>query len=261
MSLRRSEAEKVGLSTFSYNPERALIIYRQEGDERDGVCYIEDHEITVQNGRAQLGAGKPMIREVLEELMQLVIKNDGSQITNTGSLMPENVLYLDQQPGKSILIWWEPSGKQAIVYNDSERSVTVTVPPMLFVSKNGAKKSLYAFAMRKNSRPNLKTKLYAAPFSNIYAGGNVCLGTAKAPVNETDITKLIEGWDKTFWGSKFTGENQAQYDQKALDELWKKSNKEKWKTFPAIFLKPHAKQKTLESLIKTFNKNYDDNDF
>jgi PRTRC genetic system protein B len=107
------------------------------------------------------------------------------------------------------LAWWVPSARRPIFFNTGDKEFNrdvdgknVRYPALLFVAKPGV---LSVFALAKDERPGEKTKLFRAPFLNLYEAGNMCSGDTRLPgvVQSCDIP----AWERSFFETRFTHSN------------------------------------------------------
>jgi PRTRC genetic system protein B len=211
--------ERSGISLELYKPQQVIICY---SDGRD--FYLEQHDYFNASGKLVMGAGKPLTKASLKKMLSLVTAHDKSVQATVKNLLPQNLLYLDQRIGRQVMVWYSTTPRQKVHFKSgSIKSGVVTVPPMLYAVKDGTL-SVYALANKK--RPDWKTKLYHAPFFNVYENGSVCMGNVKRPDGIVDISASMEAWEKAFWCSEFT---LTVWDKayKKLDEFWKKKMKAK----------------------------------
>lgn len=103
------------------------------------------------------------------------------------------------------------------------------VPAMLYIA-NG--KDMYVYALDSNERPTTTSKIYKAPYHNIYADGKVCLGSAEVKKPEKTYQAVMQYWEDLFWKSEFTQLNGTIIRTKSnINTLWKnniKAEKKAW---------------------------------
>jgi PRTRC genetic system protein B len=65
-------------------------------------------------------------------------------------------------------------------------------------------KSLSVYSYLEDDRPSVATKLYHAPFFNLYEKGEVCMGTVKVTIpSDCSLEKFMSLWEGYFFGSYF----------------------------------------------------------
>lgn len=155
------------------------------------------------DGSPILLEGHPLTMEILNGIVSAVSKGAESKRTFNGYL-PENVLAV----GISAIIWWLPSSDRTVSFacNDKligKASGKTPHPSLVFgVSSNG---DWSVFAIKGNSRPTPETKLWQAPYFNVWESGKICTGSTRVPSGAT--TEQIEGWNKAFFASNFSHPN------------------------------------------------------
>ena len=95
-------------------------------------------------------------------------------------------------------------------------------------------RTLHIFAFKGEAAPVKTTKLYQAPFFNVWSDGKVCSGNATLP--EEDQRNDRDAWERFFFGSHFTHPNFSQKDRLTLGvepcAFWQKQLNRPTKTFP-----------------------------
>lgn len=185
----------------------------------EGLHYIESQEY--KNG--QPCGYKPLQEEILRSLLKnTIVKNND---TLCDGFITRRIISCK----------WEPMDKQVcFVIPKITRPINISgdkkifhCPSMLFRIDDG---ELYVYALdRTNISPN--SKIYHAPFRNVYEDGKVCLGmhdiSKSATVNEV-ITET-ENW---FYKSQFNQWHHKHYTQNEIDEHQEKDwQKEELKAF------------------------------
>jgi PRTRC genetic system protein B len=155
----------------------AIIIYRDRNEYQPNF-YLEKRDIKLVGDKFRLMAPVPMADDTLKEIAKIYTKTRATDIS-FGGLISSHILYGLNKSGITAVMWYRPAMKRSLNFSSQlkiKTTVAVDVPATLYLAKN---KELYVFAMLTDDRPDLKTKLYKAPYFNIYADGRVCLGTAK----------------------------------------------------------------------------------
>lgn len=211
----------------TYHPKQAMIIYSTNPAQRgstEAKYYIEISDIMSDNGRAFIGAGKPVTKETLQTLMDIVAESDKQSFFSAIDTVPTNLLMIDQRAGRNVIAWWKPAQRQTLLVK-GKPSVTCWVPPMVFVVRNSR---MAVAALNKSKRPSIGTKLHHAPFFNVYRDMNVCLGNVKVPKTSGDIKEFIAAWEGAFWKSEFTDTVTGAYDKKDLQRWWRQKRRGKF---------------------------------
>lgn len=77
-----------------------------------------------------------------------------------------------------------------------------TIPRLIF---KATKNQLSVYALKETRRPTAKTKLYYAPFFNVYESGSVCMGTVGIKVAKAEsLEEFIQLWETLFFNSYFS---------------------------------------------------------
>lgn len=225
-----------------YIPHAVLVCY-----ESDVGHYIELHPVTGKNkeGGLKYGAGAPLTRKALRQLLATTEKSKEEAFTSGSRLLPPNILYVDGRLSRKNLMWYEPAQMRSMRFDSTGKRVTLKLPmPAMLFYVEQDKLSVYALAT--NERPTEATKVYLAPVYNLYADSSVCMGNVKYPKEVSDITAFVEGWSSAFWSSYFTHELGGRQTAKTpLPKLYKQLKGKT--TFPIKELKEKG---TIRQLIK-----------
>lgn len=140
------------------------------------------------------------------------------------------------------LIWWRPPTKQSMFFNvDNAACAPFTgdgvfaTPGLIFMVKDN---NLYIYAVKGSDRPTPETKLYQAPFLNVWGSGRVCVGNATRP-NQEQARDLL-AWERMFFGSRFTHPNFTEKDRLTKGicpgRFWRQQIKKPRAKFPEMVL-------------------------
>lgn len=226
--------------------QKAIMLYT----DGHGGSFATVHEVSPDtNGVPSLQEGHPLTMEALNNLQTSVAKSAGGKRSFSGFL-PENVLAV----GSSSIVWWIPAAVRPLAFNCSDNLIgqatgQAPTPPLVFsVASDGA---WSVFALKENTRPTLDTKLWQAPYFNVWQSGKICQGTTRIPHGAT--TQQIEDWNKAFFGSNFSHPNVhapaklVKYKGGAY-QFWKDMLEGSFKKFPLRVLV--ETEYTLDDLIK-----------
>lgn len=216
----------------SFSPHRMLLVYQSSRDAGGvpGSWFVTEHTVEIDSrGVPVPNPGVLLSRESLEELVKKV---QGTQPVN---LLPENVLVYTSNR----ITWWVPPSVRTMFYY-CDRSPELKVlngkkfpqPPLLFDVEAGR---LTVFAINEATRPTEATKLYRAPYWNVFEKGDVCLGSTHIP-NVLSLDAL-PAWEDGFFASEFTHQNSCKNLTTHPDGfvgLWKELMGKK--TFPVKYL-------------------------
>ena len=235
-----------------YIPKLVIVVYQK--NETPAKFYLESHEIKTNQGEKFILEGRPLKQETIGDIVEALAKERKYTLRCIDELLPENIIYLDQRPGKRVIIWWSCMQAHELFFDKqlNIKNGKAWCPTMLFVSSGH---DLSCFMLTEDKRPTLETKLFNAPFHNIYESGSVCLGDAEVgKTKEEDISAYMKEMEDAFWDSEFTSlHNPNDVFGTSLVSFWNKQVKD-YKEFPkntgafGAYAIP-AKHKTLEKLI------------
>jgi PRTRC genetic system protein B len=241
------------------SPTQAIIVYR-DSSEYNPLYFLEKREIRNQGGKYILMAPVPLADDVLKDIAKSYVKSNSLNM-DFGSLIAPHMLYGLNKPGKLVVMWYRPAMKRVLNFDTILKikgSSTVEVPATLYVLINT---NLYIYALMTNDRPELKTKLYKAPFFNIYDDGRVCLGTARVgSVREKTFELEAHRYERAFFMAEQNGGGGTQNTCKTpLAALWNGLIKKKG-PFPSSKELVQHSHKTVADLISKLIGNNVEND-
>jgi PRTRC genetic system protein B len=193
-----------GDSPTTLSLRAAFLIYASDASQYYGherSVYATVHAITAdpENRAAPtLGPGVPAAKADLSVLAQVM-----AEATAFQGMIPDNLLFISP----NAIAWWRPAAKRRVWFRTNDdaigtKSADVMHPPLVFIA---TAKQLYAFAVARNERPTGKTKLFKAPYFNVYASGALCQGNIKMPA--TQDAESIPKYEAAFFRSHFTHPN------------------------------------------------------
>jgi PRTRC genetic system protein B len=170
-----------------------------------------------------------------------------SDATAYRGMIPDNLLYT----APNLIAWWTPAAHRRVWFKSNDEAIgtcaaTVFHPPLIFVA--GAA-DWYIYAFESNTRPNAKTKLFKAPYFNVWKDGKICTGNVDLPAALS--AEAIPEYERAFFESRFTHSNDpqlAKYDGGG-SALWADQMKhpDQQLITQAILI---ARNETLEQAIK-----------
>ena len=185
-----------------YQPKHLLVFYRNEG-QQNSQYYVEAFVLDAE-GRPL--APHPLSEAEARQLAKLMQQSDGGptkgDFLQAEGIFPSNVLYIGHSP-ESFAIWFT---RAAVVQLLFQKSLNITsgpaaVPPLIW---KATAKSLSVFACKEEDRPTVPTRLYHAPFFNLYEDGQVCMGTVPVSIpSDCSLEKFMSRWQDYFFGSYF----------------------------------------------------------
>ncbi|MET3232087.1 UNVERIFIED_ORG: PRTRC genetic system protein B [Burkholderia sp. 1263] len=173
--------------------DAALLFYRS----KIGDIYATQHTARVVDDRPVLLPGTPMTLEGLADFVELAAKR-----TSYRGFVHDRVVYL----APNTLAWWLPAGTRRVWFKTTsklaDRSGECNHPPLLFIVN---RRSWSVFALRHNERPGAGSRLYQAPYFNVWDDGRICVGNADTP--KTISSDSIKPYEDAFFRSRFTHAN------------------------------------------------------
>ncbi|WP_374365151.1 PRTRC system protein B [Piscinibacter sp.] len=176
---------------------RAILIYATKG----GGSFATVHDVAAQpNGAATILPGRPMTAFAVARLAGRLTKR------RQGGFIPDRLLYRDS----GAVAWWVPPTQRRIWFRceegklgGAERSEVVGHPGLVFCAT--ASRKWYVWAVKGGARPTEGTKLFRAPYFNVWESGQICVGNVDLPERAT--AEKIEEWNNAFFDSWFTHPN------------------------------------------------------
>jgi PRTRC genetic system protein B len=232
-----------------YQPIKALLICQKQlqGDDGEAIAsiYVESYDI----GKF----GKPINAHPLtfKETLQLSTLFQAAEEFKTGFLrsrevMPNKVLYVNPQQGGHA-VWYTPPQEVPLFFGSALGipSGRGKVPAMVW---KASREELSVYALKGNKKPDSKTKLYHAPYFNVYTSGKVCMGNVRITITETArLEDFMALWENYFWNSYFSHlMNDHNPVTVNIVQLWKAQVK-KNEPFPVQVLR--STNQTLQNLL------------
>lgn len=232
-----------------FSPKMVLTIYADSESEYGRKYYLEQRDVVKVNGKVALTAGTPVSEDVLEKVAKSYIKKTAADVKQEG-WMPEHLLFGSNKNGKTVVMWYRPAMVRNLNFSNSvikTQKTTAKVPALLFLVISN---KLYIYALMTNSRPDHKTKLYKAPFFNIYSDGNVCLGTADVGTKSSSFEGEADRFERGFFLAEQNGGQSQSNCKTRLSRLWPQLLRT-GAAFPSkAELKPQTGYKTVGELIE-----------
>ncbi len=226
--------------------DRVISIYRGENQREftnlgDWIpknrIYCEVHPVSHIRGQAMLGAGQPLSRKQLGEMVGLASEQGQQQ----HFFIPTELLFWKTGYHQVKIVFWVRPGIYTITNRYIDRPLTCPFPSMIFIVEN---ETFHVFAVRPNRRPAPSTPLFHMPIWNVSDNGRVCTGTCKFPDYSrllNDPEKIMKEWKTIFFNSEFTHDfGPPAYRGMDLSEFWQKLDGQK--KFPTTVLKSCRKK-------------------
>ena len=182
-----------------YYPKSALVLYQNTGKGND--TYVEHFDMD-KNGMP-VNAHPLTVQEANRLAKALkTAKEEKDPLLKPQGIIGSHILHFD--PNANKVVWFTKAMQRELYFTESlgiPKGIA-SIPPMLWIAnRNG----LAAFALKGDRRPTEKTKLYNAPFFNVYEDGNVCMGTVDFRIKKTaSLEEFINQWEGFFFNSYFS---------------------------------------------------------
>jgi PRTRC genetic system protein B len=151
-----------------------------------------------QNGKVL--NSKPLTHEALKKMFALSNESNRSKYTN-GIIDPGVLSFSDRIEDKHVL-WYRPAMQRSIA--TAAEVFNIWMPAMLFYDDDG---SLSIYALKSDSRPNIRTPLYYAPIKNLLGKGtSFCWGNVNPDIKSTTINEIVREWEQYIWNSNFNND-------------------------------------------------------
>jgi len=182
-----------------YLPEKALVIFKSQTESKfyiesydmdDEGCPINAHPLSVQEANSLA-----LVLDSSSDLQQGFLMSKG--------ILPNNVLYINSN-NNGYAIWHTPAMRADLFFNNflPIPDGVASVPPLLW---KASKKGLHIWSLAKNTKPVVSTPLFNAPFFNIDASGQVCMGSVDIKISpSTTLEDFMEKWQCYFFNSRFS---------------------------------------------------------
>ncbi len=175
----------------------------------------------IKNGK--LKAETPISFDSLKAVFEIFknIKTEKKELSFKG-IIPQNVISFKNNAIEKKIIWSSKPTKQYLLFTDdlSIKSGYYNLPKLVFELNQN---TLSVFSVKKGIL-NENTKLYHAPFLNVFKGGNVCMGSASLDISSFSyVEDAILYAENHFFNSVFTHTNHNNIIKENLVEYLKKT--------------------------------------
>lgn len=203
-----------------YKPVMAVAIYRTEINGESNFCALSA-SLFECNGHVVCGAFMDMTEEDAVALKKAFSSMEGGSLTG---LLPERVIATSDNG----LAWWAPAGKRPLLLTPAlaektglESGREYNWPPLLLVSDRN---TVSVFVLKKNQRPDERSRVGVPPFWNVSENGAICFGTARFEA-KGKAADFIAGVERAFFQSLFAHSmgSVARLKDMTMEEAWAKS--------------------------------------
>ncbi len=183
-----------------YHPHSALVIYQSKDVNK--VTYVEQFDMDANGNPIN---AHPLTTREAERLSKSL---NTKQLQNNACFISKSILsttVLSINPsGQGKVIWYSKPQKRHLFFID-KLGIPSRVAHLPALVWKATKNQLSVYALKNTSRPTLKTKLYYAPFFNVYKNGGVCMGTVNIKVvKSSSLEEFILEWETHFFNSYFS---------------------------------------------------------
>ncbi len=205
----------------------AVLIYTN----RDaGHAFATKHEVVELDLRPSIRPGTPFTEEDYRTLVSAMAPKEQPK------MQWHNPRVLAKGLGR--VVWWTPPQMRSMFFKTSTHIAGTFdakgVAPNPGLVWMGTQQALYLWAFKGSDAPTPETRLYQAPFFNVWARGQVCIGNAVMPPE--DQRDDLDAWERTFFGSRFTHPNFSQADRLTVGvnpiQFWKDQLAKPSRAFP-----------------------------
>lgn len=236
--------EIAAVAKSQWDLQAAVLVYRSH----DGKAYATVHGIEGDGKRLRLGTGQPATKEACADVARSL-----GAMSGLSGFTPTNLLYL----GARSMLWWRPPATARVFFKpppdadkDAPRGSAVTPQPGLVFGVAGGE--WYVYALASGDRPAPSTKLFRAPYFNVWEHGRICTGNVSLP--DTLSPATLEQYERAFFDSNFTHPNVRKLVRgKTGSAFWREGLAGGWrKGFPVRALIPESI--TLQGLAKRLDE-------
>ncbi len=228
-------------------PVMSLVIYKSKNSYSSSV-YVESRKLEKTEKGVVMHAPVPLSEDVFESLTKDFKKNAGSEMKHE-PIIGSHILTATANPHPCI-IWYQPARMIELNFRSNyikTKERKAWIPACVFMLR---KSDLYVYALADDKRPTNETKLFNAPFLNVYEDGRICLGSANVGSKKAEtFEKEAERYERGFFMAEQNGGHPDPRKGKTpLNKLWENLIKTGDK-FPSKELTPHKSIKTFADLL------------
>ncbi len=227
-----------------YHPKTALVFYEAKGT--DAEVYVEYFDMD-KNGNP-INAHPLTVKEAQRLSKALDTTGEESKaFLKPKGIIAANILYTDRSEN-GFVMWFTKATSKNLFFIEGLGipNGMASVPALLWIA---SKEKLCTYALKSDRKPTENTPLYHAPFFNVYADGNVCMGTVDVNIRKSaSLEEFTAAWETYFFNSYFSHlmQNHNPIEGNCVN-LWKKLLKT-GESFPKEVLK--KTDKTIKNILR-----------
>lgn len=178
----------------------AILVYQTFHRDRS---FATVHSIDRRRSTPTIGVGQPASAAACRQLLAGLAA--GEQFNG---FIDDRMLYIGQQ----VSAWWRPPQRTRVHFDCvntdhpdkhlGQVSRTVPLPGLVFALAAG---KWYVFAVKGADRPTPATRIFRAPFFNVWEQGHICEGNIERPAEVNAGT--LAAFERAFFESRFTHPN------------------------------------------------------
>lgn len=211
----------------SYVLSAAVLIYTNPEQRH---AFATKHGVEQHSGRPIIRPGSPFTDQDYKVLVQALAPAEQPRVQWHDPRMLAR--------GLGRMIWWSAPQARSLFFRKSKHNAETfdgrgvcPCPGLVFMAAEG---QMYVYAFKGKEAPTRKTKLYQAPFFNVWSQGQVCVGNADVP--KDDRSDDPDAWERMFFRSHFTHPNFTQKDRLTVGanpaHFWKEQVQQPAPEFP-----------------------------
>jgi PRTRC genetic system protein B len=188
----------------SYQLSAAVLVYTNVATRH---AFATKHEVQEHAGRPIIRPGAPLSEQDYKVLVEALAPAQQPR-------MQWHDPY-ELARGLGHMLWWSAPMKRSLFFRRSAHNPQTfdgrgvcPCPGLVFLA---AEREMFVYAFKGSAAPTRTTRLYQAPFFNVWSRGKVCVGNAAVP--QQDRSEDPRAWEQMFFGSHFTHPNFTQPDR------------------------------------------------
>lgn len=205
-----------------YHPTAALVFY--EAKEANAEAYVEYFDM--DSSGSPINAHPLTVKEAQRLSKTLnTAKESSKAFLKPQGIIAGNILYIDSSENGYVMWFTKATCKELFFTNGLDiPNGMANVPALLWIA---SKDKLNIYALKSDRKPTENTRLYYAPFFNVYENGTVCMGSVDVNIKKSSsLEEFTTAWESYFFNSYFSHLMQNHNPiQGNCVSLWKKLRK------------------------------------